>query len=509
MAKPANTYKRSFTKSIGSGIGSVFGGTGKQYYILEHKLNSRYHKAGESQEIIVDNIEIGRDARCQVRFDESFSTISRRHAAIVRDADNWKLVHLSETNPTILNGKKISKEWYLQNGDEIELSAGGPRLGFIIPTGKKSTIASIGLTRRLSLFRQQALRPYKQAITLLSIVLVLAVGGMSAWMAMQNKEHAALIAALRADALKQEEVFNSRFAAQGKALEDEKERNEALRRETEKQIADLQGIVRNNPGNNPGNNPNVTPSQTDNGAITRVEPHVYFIIAEKIELIFPDGEAQEVEFGLTGTGFLLNDGRFVTARHVTEPWFYFIQSGQIDDKLLALNIIANNGGRVIAHLRAFSSSGEQFSFKSDSFTCDRRKDAARVDENGLRIRLATAEDADWSSIKTSKTQGLTYDAKMSASLERGTHLTVLGFPMGIGANSPTDITPQLSEGKTTANGLTNGVIITANTSYEQGNSGGPVFYQDASGNLQVVGIVSAGAGRSTGFIVPIAAIDRN
>ena len=50
------------------------------------------------------------------------------------------------------------------------------------------------------------------------------------------------------------------------------------------------------------------------------------------------------------------------------------------------------------------------------------------------------------------------------------------------------------------------MILTTDTNYEQGNSGGPVFYTDASGNLVVVGIVSAGAGRATGFVVPISII---
>ncbi len=86
---------------------SVFGGSGRKYYILEHKVSSQYHRAGETQEIIVDQIEIGRDSRCQVRFDESFSTVSRRHAAIVKSGDGWKLVQLSTTNKTFLNGVPV------------------------------------------------------------------------------------------------------------------------------------------------------------------------------------------------------------------------------------------------------------------------------------------------------------------------------------------------------------------------------------------------------------------
>ena len=172
----SNPYRRTLSGSVGAGMGSLFRPGSRKYYILEHKVSSKYHRAGESQEIIVDNIELGRDARCQVRFDESFKTVSRRHAAIVRDGDGWKLVQLSQTNTTLLNGRPVKTEWYLQSGDEIQLSVNGPKLGFIVPTGRKATVGSIGLTRRLSLFRQQALRPYKTAIAALAAVLLICAG---------------------------------------------------------------------------------------------------------------------------------------------------------------------------------------------------------------------------------------------------------------------------------------------------------------------------------------------
>ena len=179
MAQATQAYKRSFAGSVGSGVKSIMGGEGTKYYMLVHKVSSQYHKAGESQPIIVNQIEIGRDAKCQVRFDESFTTVSRRHAAIIRDKDNWKLVQLSHTNSTYLNGHKVQNEWYLQNGDEIQLSTNGPKLGFIIPEGKGAAVGSIGLTKRLSLFRQQALRPYKTAIwsVVAALALVCVVGG--------------------------------------------------------------------------------------------------------------------------------------------------------------------------------------------------------------------------------------------------------------------------------------------------------------------------------------------
>ena len=70
----------------------------------------------------------------------------------------------------------------------------------------------------------------------------------------------------------------------------------------------------------------------------------------------------------------------------------------------------------------------------------------------------------------------------------------------------TDINPIYGSGIVAARGLQNNVILTTDTNYEQGNSGGPVFYTNNDGELIVIGIVSAGAGRSTGFVVPISSI---
>ncbi len=176
-----NSYKRTVAGSVGAGVGAIFNGSGRSYYILEHKTSSKYHTAGESQKIIIDQIELGRDASCQVRFDESFETVSRKHAAIVRDGNNWQLIHLSNSNPTLVNGRPIQGSYYLQSGDEIQLSVGGPRLGFIQPQGKQGLTSSIKLTERMNLFRQQALRPYRRAIWALSALLIAAIIGFGGW----------------------------------------------------------------------------------------------------------------------------------------------------------------------------------------------------------------------------------------------------------------------------------------------------------------------------------------
>ena len=59
MTQQTQRYKRTLKGSIGAGVQSVLG-SDRRFYILEHKISSKYHKVGENQQIIVDQIELGR-----------------------------------------------------------------------------------------------------------------------------------------------------------------------------------------------------------------------------------------------------------------------------------------------------------------------------------------------------------------------------------------------------------------------------------------------------------------
>ena len=507
MAQSTQPYKRSIAGSIGAGMKSIFGGEGRRFYTLVHKVSSKYHQAGEAQQIIVDQIELGRDPSCQVRFDESFGTVSRRHAAIVKDGDNWKLVQLSQTNSTYLNGHKVQNEWYLQNGDEIQLSTNGPKLGFIIPEGKKGTVGSIGLTARLNLFRQQALRPYKTAIWSLAAILVIFIGVGGYFLSETISENRRLNTIV-AETTAQWDQEKQEMGKIIKELTDDKDELVDKIEKNEKELGRLRGKINEISKPTPP-----TPTQVDNNAINKCLPYVFYIQTLGFEIIEPSGERVVVEAGKdgmpgwSGTGFLMADGRFVTARHVAEAWYFWQDGSGVNEKLLLMNYLVNNGGRVTAYFIAISSSGQKLEFTSDQFICNRHHDQKGTDENGLVMSLACLDETDYAYIKGLGNTGLRFDSNRSKNLERGENLTVLGFPLGLGANAPDDITPIYGSGIVAAPGLQRGRILTTDTNYEQGNSGGPVFCTNKDGSLSVVGIVSAGAGRSTGFIVPICALN--
>ena len=284
MGQSTQPYKKSFAGSVGAGMKSVFGGKGRTYYMLVHKVSSKYHKAGESQPIIVDEIEIGRASQCQVRFDESFATVSRRHAAIVRDGDNWKLVQLSTTNSTFLNGQKVQKEWYLQNGDEIQLSTNGPKLGFVIPEGEQGRVSSIGMTARLNLFRKQALRPYKTILTILGCVLLLAIGAIvyqQFAINKQNQEYSQYVEQQESDMKALEDSLlsiQSRYDTLQLQYVDMTESAEKMKKQVSSmkiQIKKLSGL--------------------SSSELKEYEKYVYYIEVAYLDIITPEGEILRTE----------------------------------------------------------------------------------------------------------------------------------------------------------------------------------------------------------------------
>ncbi len=499
----ATSYKRSLSGSVGSGVKSVFGDKGRRFYILEHKVSSKYHTMGESQRIIVDEIEIGRDPHCQVRFDEQFSTVSRRHAAIVRDGDNWKLIQLSKTNSTYLNGHKVENEWYLQNGDEIQLSTNGPKLGFITPIGDKGLVKSIGMTARLSLFRQQALRPYKTAISILAACLVIGCGIGAFYLHelyQKNQAQAELIAL-------NEKRHAHELAVQDSLLTKATNEREKLTAELSSLKSQFGKVSKHQ------RNIDVATGNIDNSAINSCVPNVFFIYTTTIDVTLPNGESGTLDCSENnvpkwcGTGFLLENGAFVTARHIIEAWNFWMIGNNIDEDLAQLNVIMNNGGKVKAHFVAISSSGKKFNLTSDQFSIDKSSDKVRQIEDGIKMSTAAGGNTDYAYTRIGQTGGLKYNKAASISLERGTKITVLGFPLGLGANSATSINPISSTATVGVDGLEHGVILTSETNFECGCSGGPALIFDEDGNYSVIGIISAIAGRNTGFIVPISNVN--
>ncbi|HBE82938.1 MAG TPA: FHA domain-containing protein [Pyrinomonadaceae bacterium] len=71
---------------------------------------------------------LGRDPSCNVVFDASSATVSRKHAEIIAGHDQLSVVDNNSFNGTLVNGHRISARTTLSDGDTIQLGMGGPRL---------------------------------------------------------------------------------------------------------------------------------------------------------------------------------------------------------------------------------------------------------------------------------------------------------------------------------------------------------------------------------------------
>lgn len=512
-------YKNTLSGSVGAGMGSLFSPSGRKYYILEHKVSSKYHKAGESQEIIVDNIELGRDSLCQVRFDENFHTVSRHHAGIVKDGDMWKLVQISKKNSTFLNGRPIKTEWYLQSGDEIQLAVNGPKLGFIIPTGKKSTVASIGLTRRLSLFRQQALRPYKYAIATLSCILVLAVSGLGTWNYFLKEDLAkqSILIAQQIDELTKQKGLTEANKAKADSLAGELVENNKKIAGYEDKIAALRKNVASANARAAAAYKKAAEASVSVGpgpeALQGFAKNTYYC---ELIILYRDKPVS----GSSGSGFLLSNGKFVTALHVIDPY-----PAPTDEDATLLNAIMNQSPTdITCQFTAVSPGGDKF---SKSFSPNQNpfhmgghsmETLGTIEFQGMKMPVRVTSFSsrnDYAWISIGKSGGMESDAAFSTSMPVKTHLDILGFPKGVGAENASNISPIYSESSVAREGLdTDGCILLANSETDHGNSGGPVIAAK-DGKFVVVGILtgsnrlgSKGGHKSTGKwkdrVVPIA-----
>lgn len=84
---------------------------------------------GEIQEFSEANISIGRNPGSSLCFPLEMTGLSRKHAEIRREGNQFRLVDLS-TNGTFVNGRKV-KEAILKDGDVLEFSEGGPKVSFL------------------------------------------------------------------------------------------------------------------------------------------------------------------------------------------------------------------------------------------------------------------------------------------------------------------------------------------------------------------------------------------
>jgi len=529
-------------------MGAIFNGSGRTYYILEHKTNSKYHNAGESQKIIIDEIEMGRDASCQVRWEDTpeFEMVSRKHAAIVRDGQNWKLVHLSTSNPTLVNGRPIQGTYYLQSGDEIQLAANGPRMGFIVPQGKQAMTSSIKLTERMNLFRQQALAPYKKALWAMAILLLLVIIGFGAWnykLTQDNKELMAQAeqlmeqsAALDAQIADMEEQIrnnpeNEELKKQIEEVKQQKQQvqtkyttiyrdNPALQKELaklKKKVADVEEDLEDEDDDviDDGGK-KTTPANPNAKSDARAYyGSIYRIIVENITIEGRDGVSRPSNISTSkidcGSGFITPNGTFVTARQNIQPWIYVDGNTPADSWRLRLALAFAMGDDIIINYSAYSTDGtaQRLQFSSRDFSMPTGGDIVSAHiaiteehlaildaygytynkkqllKEGLDIKHITAAARSYATLPGTGRAGIPTDAGTSQSIAGGTPLDIVYYETSNVQNLAAAATYRTVHTEKTDNAAG---VIRLQGGPGAAAFGAPVFFREEDGSLMVVGI---------------------
>jgi hypothetical protein len=495
-----------FTQSMMTGA-RILVGADVPAYTLTYLSNTSSKRVGDYETIVIPTIQLGRDGGCAIRFQHSeYPTVSGTHAAIERQAENVVIIkHLSQSNPTLVNGRPINKEWYLNNGDVVQLSLEGPKLRY--NTSATGT-AKIGFTQKAKLVAEQAIKPYKTAISIIGLILVISTSTLTYFL---RDTKIALEEALGRIELSEEELENTKRKAveyeEQLKLEQEKMRQalvsiEKGKRKVSSLKTEFDKLKSSQNVGVGGNVPNAIGDE--------IKGQVYFLRVTKIQVELPSGEKGETDKGWTGTGFLLADGRFVTARHCIQGW-RFIKSP--DDPLYVLNIAENNGGRVVVDFEAQSSTGNVIEFQYDSRNVSgisiKDNSDKTLDAGGQNVIIAQPNASDWAVITNfsgGSQSSLIILPDFASSPKAQIPVHILGYSYGDNLQGR-QIKPLYSSSMIAQDGLTNGLINLTDRNFGPGNSGGPVFVFDKTDEkYKIIGIVSAGVGAEIGIIVPISQI---
>jgi len=496
MAKETSAFKTGMTVLRGGNVPA---------YTLEYLSPGRSKKTGEFETIVIPRIEIGRTTSCTVQFGDDYPTVSRKHAAIERRGNDYILIHISQTNPTLLNGVPVEKESMIKNGDEIQLSMEGPKLRFnVTPTGT----ANMGFTRKIGLVTRQAIKPYRTLVLSL-LVLIIVIGGVGGWIIYhQNKKVMILQDSLQEveerriqDSIKLAEQFEKQTESTARQLEvllNSNTKNIALINQLNKKIDEMEPLE-------------IIIQPSGITFYEQFRENIYFLEVIEIIVSMPDGTSQKVNMRWTGTAFLCSDGKLVTARHCIQGWRY-----SQDEVSQVLNFAELNGGKLFIKFRA-TASNNWFEFDYSKVILDESNDKTltqtielvrgrRKEKHNIYFKYAHDWSSDWAYFQTDNTSNIEIDTDLSTGLKAGQRVYILGFSLGKGGPEEGKVNPLFSESNIGQEGISSsGLITITSRSFEQGNSGGPAFVQSGD-QYKVIGVVSKGEFDATGSFATIAYI---
>jgi ABC-type multidrug transport system ATPase subunit len=106
-------------------------------------------------EITKETVWLGRDPSCDIVIDACQKMVSRRHAKVVKQADDLILYDNQSFNGTLINKQKISSPTKLYHNDEIQLGLNGPIFRFHYPKSLPDEIEADWVGQRSVAISQQ------------------------------------------------------------------------------------------------------------------------------------------------------------------------------------------------------------------------------------------------------------------------------------------------------------------------------------------------------------------
>jgi ABC-type multidrug transport system ATPase subunit/pSer/pThr/pTyr-binding forkhead associated (FHA) protein len=106
-----------------------------------------------SLKISKTSIWFGREADCDIVFDASSGTVSRRHAEVSFDGTDYVVKDNKSFNGTLINGQRITAATPLYHNDQIQLGLGGPVVVFNSPGRAAPKGSSLAGQRSVPVFQ--------------------------------------------------------------------------------------------------------------------------------------------------------------------------------------------------------------------------------------------------------------------------------------------------------------------------------------------------------------------
>jgi hypothetical protein len=244
------------------------------------------------------------------------------------------------------------------------------------------------------------------------------------------------------------------------------------------------------------------------GDADRFASSVYHIQTDSIYLQSRSDDGYEtlavLQTAYVGTGFLTEDGRFVTARHVAEPWMNPVDTLLVEWSTLVENTnrkVRSDSLRLVSHLTAMNTEGAVLRFRTDTARLDRSRD--RLYNAGTRqeprwkrsivgvFRDFDCELGDWTWFRTgSKGKVVTASPRQLAGLRRGQPLLFIGCKADI-RQERLSLNPTRGELKQPPQwqDRAHATCLYHDSSFDNGDSGGPVLSR-IHGRILAVGIIS-------------------